>query len=338
MWGLANLLTLFRGGLIALLAGFLFAPKPAGLAAWLPAAIFTLAAAVDFLDGWWARRTASQTRLGSLLDMEFDALGILLAVGLAVYYGQLPLPFLAVGAARYVFVAAAALRRRRGRPVGELPPSYLRRRLAGFQMGVLAVVLWPIASPPITIIGEGLIGIPLLVGFARDWLVVSGRLDPHHSGYRRVSRLLRRAVYRWLPTLLRAALAAVAALGLAALLSGGTVAASWMALPQGGVDLFPNAFGPSAGLGPGLAVVLVVVLRYLLLGALVLGWKPTPAALLLLALEGLRVFQSGLDAPGLVMVTASLLLYVLGAGPLAVSSSRPAGRLRVSDPGQGSTP
>jgi CDP-diacylglycerol--glycerol-3-phosphate 3-phosphatidyltransferase len=333
MWGAANLLTLFRGALVALLAGFLFTPRPAGPAAWLPAAIFTVGVAVDFLDGWWARRTASQTRMGSLLDVEFDALGILLAIALAVQYGRLPVPFLAVGAARYVFVAAIALRRRRGKPVAQLPPSYLRRRLAGFQMGVLAVLLWPIAVPPTTTIGEGLIGLPLLAGFVRDWLLVSGRLDPRDERYRRVLSALGRAAYRWLPLALRGALAAVAVLGLTAILSGGSIAAPWLALPRLASPLAPaplfNGASPGTVLSilaqpgthsPGLALVLLFALRYLFLGALVAGWKVSPAALALLVLEALRVFGNGLDAPGLVVVVAALLLYVLGPGPLAAAT------------------
>jgi CDP-diacylglycerol--glycerol-3-phosphate 3-phosphatidyltransferase len=345
MWGAANLLTLFRGALIALLAGFLFAPRPAGPAAWLPAAIFTVGVAVDFLDGWWARRTATQTRMGSFLDVEFDALGILLAVGLAVQYGRLPIPFLAVGAARYVFVAAVALRRRRGRPAFELPPSYLRRRLAGFQMGVLAVLLWPIATPPTTIIGEGLIGIPLLAGFIRDWLLVSGRLDPRSERYRHVLSTLGRAAYRWVPLALRGALAAVAVLGLTALLSGGAVAASWLAVPRLVAPLFAapqltgappgtffSVFAQSEALQPGLALALLIALRYLFLGALVAGWRVPPASLLLLLLEGLRVFRSGLDAPGLVVVVAALLLYVLGPGSPAAGSVHTTGKLRDRKP------
>ncbi|MBN1835176.1 MAG: flippase-like domain-containing protein [Spirochaetales bacterium] len=288
LWGPANILTWVRGALVALLAGYLFAPEPEGWAAWAPALLFTLAVSLDFVDGWWARRTASQTRLGALLDLEFDALAVLLGVSLAVYHERLPLPFLAVGAARYLFVAGMALRRSRGLPLLELPPSYLRRRLAGFQMGVLAVLLWPIAAPPVTTVAEALVAVPLLAGFLRDWLLVSGRLDPQGPGYRRLLRASARAAYRWAPLLLRGLLAAAAVLGVI------------------------------QAARPGAAVPLLSAARLLLQGMLVAGWSTAPAALLLLLLEGTRLFTAGADLPGLLTVACALLLYLVGPGPLSL--------------------
>ncbi len=295
IWGIANSLTLLRGVLFALLSGFLFAPPPAGAAAWLPALIFTVGIVADFLDGWWARRTASETRMGALLDIELDGVGILLAVGLAVQYGRLPPLFLAVGAARYVFVAASAARRWRGRPVFDLPSSYLRRRLAGFQMVVLALVLWPIASPPTTTLVEALIAIPLLAGFTRDWLLASGRIDPGDPRYRQALAAAARAAYRWFPLALRGVLAAAAVVGLAA-----------------------SASAPMP----------LIALRCLAAGALLLGWQATPAALVLLLLESLRAFLDVPDAAGLTVLSCALLLCVLGPGALALDGRRKAGRHR----------
>jgi CDP-diacylglycerol--glycerol-3-phosphate 3-phosphatidyltransferase len=322
LWGAANRLTLLRGILIALLAGFLFAPRPAGAASWVPALLFTAAAAVDFLDGWCARRTGSQTRLGALLDVEFDALGILLALALAVQYGRLPAPFLGVGLARYLFVAAAALRRRRALPVLELPPSYLRRRLAGFQMGVLAVVLWPLAAPPATTLAEGLVAIPLLAGFLRDWLLVSGRLDPRSRAYRRALAAFGRVAYGWVPLVLRGALAAAGVLSVTAWLTSGT------------------AFAGAGGSGAALSAALLPALRLALVGVLVAGWRTSPAALLLLLLEALRVFRAGADPLGLAVIAGSLLLYVLGPGPFAAGSrsTRSAGGLRTAGTHPGREP
>jgi len=318
LWGPANVLTMIRGALVALLAGFLFVPMPAGPAAWLPALLFTLSVTLDFVDGWLARRTASQTRLGALLDVEFDALAILLALGLAVHYGHLPLPFLAVGLARYLFVAGIAVRRRRGLAVMELPPSYLRRRLAGFQMGVLAVLLWPIAAPPATILAQALIAVPLLAGFGRDWLLVSGRLDPHAPGYRKLLEVSAGYAYRWAPLALRALLAASAVLSLVGYLNGGAAA---LGLPR---------------LDPGVLAAVLAGVRFVLLGALVAGWKASPAALLLLLLEGARVFLAGADVTGLVVIACALLLYVLGPGPCSLGYPfAAAGRRSVSPPDGG---
>ena len=52
LWGPANILTLVRGMMIAILAGFLLAPKPTGIFGWLPALLYTLLASLDFLDGY----------------------------------------------------------------------------------------------------------------------------------------------------------------------------------------------------------------------------------------------------------------------------------------------
>ena len=83
--GLGNNLTLFRGLVLSLLAGFLFLPRPAhGLLAWTPAILYTTLAVLDYLDGYVARVTNQATKLGEILDGVFDALGLLIAVGLAV--------------------------------------------------------------------------------------------------------------------------------------------------------------------------------------------------------------------------------------------------------------
>ena len=68
--GAANWLTLLRGGLIAVLAGFVFQPalsdgSLAGWIAWAPAALYIAAAALDGADGFLARVTGSATRRGS---------------------------------------------------------------------------------------------------------------------------------------------------------------------------------------------------------------------------------------------------------------------------------
>src|SRR5512139_3773917 len=80
--GVGNLLSLFRGALIAALFGFLFSPSPEGRLAWLPGILYTVAALVDFLDGALARMTNHATRLGEILDMYFDGLGMLAATAL----------------------------------------------------------------------------------------------------------------------------------------------------------------------------------------------------------------------------------------------------------------
>ncbi len=139
--GIANITTLLRGVLIASLLGFLLLPWPPGWLAWIPAGLYTLAVLADFLDGFLARITQRVTRLGEILDMSFDGLGVLAASLLAIQYNQVPAWYLLVALARYLFLAGIWLRRRRGLPVHELQPSVRRRAFAGVQMGFLVLHL-----------------------------------------------------------------------------------------------------------------------------------------------------------------------------------------------------
>jgi CDP-diacylglycerol--glycerol-3-phosphate 3-phosphatidyltransferase len=151
-FGLGNTLTLLRGLGIALLAGFLFSSWPTGGLAWAPALLYTLAAIADGLDGYLAHLTHQTTKLGEILDMEFDALGLLVATLLAVQYHLLPWWYLFLGLARYLFILGIWWRTRQGKPVYDLPSSATRRMIAGFQMGFSTAVLWPIIYPPGTIL------------------------------------------------------------------------------------------------------------------------------------------------------------------------------------------
>ncbi|ADJ16426.1 CDP-alcohol phosphatidyltransferase family protein [Halalkalicoccus jeotgali] len=176
-FGPGTQLTLARGVLIAFLAGFLLLSRPTESLVWLPALLYGAAALADYVDGTLARLTDHVTTLGARLDTEFDALGILIAPLLAVLYGQLPVWYLSVSAARYLFVFGRWLRRRRDRPVFALPPRASRRYLAGLQMAFLTLVLSPVVTPPVTTVGAVFVAVPFIVGFVRDWLYVSGRLS-----------------------------------------------------------------------------------------------------------------------------------------------------------------
>lgn len=174
--GLANYVTVLRGLMIAAALGFCLSPMPPGRLAWAPAVLYTLAAISDLLDGYLARSKGRITRLGEILDMRFDGLGVLIASILAFQYGKVPAIYLLVGLARYLFLGGIWLRSQLGYNVYNLPKSPSRRTLAGIQMVFLFSVLWPISAPPATSILAILIAIPFLLGFLRDWLSVSGAL------------------------------------------------------------------------------------------------------------------------------------------------------------------
>ena len=92
---------------------------------------------------------------------------ILIAIGLAIQYGQLPVWYLILGLGRQLFIFGIWVRQRMGLPVYDLPPSDNRRVIAGFQMGFISVMLWPVFAPPLMTLACILFSIPLLIsGFA----------------------------------------------------------------------------------------------------------------------------------------------------------------------------
>jgi CDP-diacylglycerol--glycerol-3-phosphate 3-phosphatidyltransferase len=177
--GPGNQVTLLRGLLIAATAGFLVTTglqtKP--LLPYLPAILYTAAALGDALDGYIARQRQQTTELGKELDTTLDAMGLVIAPLLAVLYGKLFASYLLVSVAYYLFQGGLLWRQRFDKPVYPLPPSRLRRQLAGYQMGLVATVLWPPLPALLTRPVGILFMLPMLFGFLRDWLVVSGRLS-----------------------------------------------------------------------------------------------------------------------------------------------------------------
>jgi CDP-diacylglycerol--glycerol-3-phosphate 3-phosphatidyltransferase len=187
--GWANRLTLLRGGLIALTGGFLFQPQAVGLMAWIPGVLYCIAAILDRMDGYVARRSKHTSLLGNELDTVYDALGLLVAPLLAVGYGKLHWSFLLVSAAYYVFIWGLYWRHTHNLPVYPLMPSMLRRTLAGFQMGFVAFILLPCFHAPLTMTIGVAFMLPILIGFIVDWLVVSGRIQSNTTNTQFFNRL-----------------------------------------------------------------------------------------------------------------------------------------------------
>jgi phosphatidylglycerophosphate synthase len=102
--GPAGWVTLARGSLavgVAALTGASFERTPAVATL---ATLASVALALDFVDGWIARRTATESALGAKLDGEVDAFLILvLSVDVAPSAGAW---VLAIGLARYAFLVA----------------------------------------------------------------------------------------------------------------------------------------------------------------------------------------------------------------------------------------
>jgi len=199
-WG--NAVSFARGIFIAALLGFLFSPWPKGWLGWIPFTFYLLAALSDLLDGYLARITDHVTKLGAALDMNNDSWGVFIVTGLVFWYGQVPIWYLPVGLARYIFIAGLWLREKQGKENLEMPHSFRRRIFAGIQMGFIVAVLAPPFSPPATTIAATLFMLLFLGGFLYDWFLVTGKIDPE-KGAKLFDDLLVSAPMRWLPLALR---------------------------------------------------------------------------------------------------------------------------------------
>jgi CDP-diacylglycerol--glycerol-3-phosphate 3-phosphatidyltransferase len=167
--GSANIVTLARGTLLAWLTGFAVVGWRSGPLAVAPVALYAGNVALDGVDGVLARRVGHVSALGARLDAEFDGLGVFVGVGVAVAADLLPTVLLLVGLVKYIYLVAAWLARRHGRPLGTLPPRASRRPLAALQMlavtAVLSALLVPAAATLVVIAA----GLAYGAGFARDW-------------------------------------------------------------------------------------------------------------------------------------------------------------------------
>jgi phosphatidylglycerophosphate synthase len=170
--GPANQVTLVRatlvGGVAALIADSVFRQAPVVTLVTLA----TVALALDAVDGQVARRTGTSSSLGARFDMEVDAFLIL---ALSVYVARsMGAWVLAIGATRYVFVAAAwALPWLRS----ALPPRLSRKTVAALQ-GIILVAVSAGVLPVSLALGAVGIALALLAwSFGRDvrWLWQSRR-------------------------------------------------------------------------------------------------------------------------------------------------------------------
>ena len=181
LFGLANALTLVRGGLYAVVAGFVVVPADTGLV-WVPALCYGVGVALDKLDGTVARSVGTQTELGARLDTAFDTFGFVAAPLVAVLWGQLPVWYLAISVARYVFLGGVYWRRLRGLSVFDRPDSDSGKYLAGVQMAFITLALAPAVPTNLVWIAAPFVLAPSLAVFGRDYLAVSGRLPAAFGG------------------------------------------------------------------------------------------------------------------------------------------------------------
>lgn len=288
-WG--NRLTLLRGGLIAVVGGFLFQTWSAGIWGWIPGILYSLAAIIDRIDGYVARKNKQPSILGQELDTVFDALGLAVAPLLAVWFGQVHWSYLSVSLAYYLFQWRLKRRRERNLPVYPLPPSFFRRALAGFQMGYIAVVLWPVFQPPATTFAGVAFMIPVLVGFLVDWLIVSGRLSASWAGSEKL--------LRFSETIFQPALRLLLAWQL------------WIVAGQAGYSPVP---------GESLSMVnMVYAYAFLILAVMILaGFAGRIAALILIGFLGWHYLGHPLLLADYLLIFSVIWLLLLGTGKFSL--------------------
>lgn len=172
---LANMVTGIRGVLVSGLVGFVVIPSPTGLIAWLPAVVFATAGLLDGIDGRLARVRGETSEFGARFDTEADSFMMLVGAGLVVSRGLAPVAFLAVGLARYVYVAGLEFRRLRGRSIGNGDNRTINRIIFAITVLSIWIALLPVVEQAMTIPLLSLVAIPFLLNFVRSWLVVTER-------------------------------------------------------------------------------------------------------------------------------------------------------------------
>ena len=290
--GAATWITLLRAAALVALAGFLpMAIQPGqelpNTLTWAPGTIYLGIALADLLDGFVARQQGRETELGKGLDIETDAAGLLAASLLAVALGRLPAIYLLVGLAYYPFILGIRMRQRRALPVIALQSRPSARILAGFQMGLVGLALLPLFNPAFLFLAAAIFMTPLLIGFLRDWLVVSCRIttDGHQQA------LLDRWAGRFCSTPLPLALRLV-------ILAGG------------GMAFAGSGLYPSSPLWQGALTVCC-----LLTG---LGFLGRSACLFLTLLLACNLSPFGPSLPALVLFGTAATLMLTGTGALSL--------------------
>lgn len=201
--GAANLLTLGRAGLLAMLASLILPLAPGILLSWGPIALWAAAVALDGLDGRVARRLGRATSLGTSLDIEVDSLGALIAAGVAVSNYGLPLWFLPLNLLRPIFAMGIWWHQRQGKPISDWPVSATRRYIAGLQMVGLGMALWPGVPSELVLVVAMCLTVLLICSFGRDWGVVTDMPAALAGQAKLQLARVRNLRQVWLPTSLR---------------------------------------------------------------------------------------------------------------------------------------
>jgi phosphatidylglycerophosphate synthase len=147
--GTANRITLVRSGVACLIASRALDPAPLDATErWVLVALAGTALLLDGADGWAARRQGLASAFGARFDMETDAFAIAVLSVTVVKAGSVAHWVLAIGAMRYLYLAAGCLLPvLRGLPPACAFADRRRKTIAVVQSLALLVALAP-ALPP----------------------------------------------------------------------------------------------------------------------------------------------------------------------------------------------
>jgi len=174
--GPANRITMLRAALVSVAAGLIGEPALSGNAA-VAVTAATMAALLDGVDGWLARRTKMASAFGARFDMEVDALLIIVLAVLAWQYEKAGAWVLVSGLLRYAFIAAGWVWSWMQEP---LPPSRRRQAICVVQVVGLIVTVAPFVSASLSTMTAAAALIVLAWSFLIDTLWLWRHAAPAH--------------------------------------------------------------------------------------------------------------------------------------------------------------
>ena len=161
----ADRVTLVRAALIGMLTGALALTVVGAMPsrAWTVVFIAAVAAVLDGVDGWVARRGGRGTTAGARLDGEADAAALLvLSALLTMTVGWW---VLLIGLMRYLFMVGSLVRPSWRK---DLPHSDFRRSVGAFQAVAMVMSLVPAVPVPVAAALAATALVALMVSFGRD--------------------------------------------------------------------------------------------------------------------------------------------------------------------------
>jgi phosphatidylglycerophosphate synthase len=163
-FGPANHITVVRAAIVAMLAALVFEARAPVLAA-IAVTCIAGSAVLDGVDGWLARRTRMISAFGARVDMETDALLIMVVSLLVWRYDKAGVWVLAGGLLRYAFVAAGMMLPWMAAP---LTPTLRAKTITIVHVVGLCVALAPIIPWPLSAIAAAVTTALLAWSFAVD--------------------------------------------------------------------------------------------------------------------------------------------------------------------------